>query len=194
MKFLSVAALCFISPVCTVAAGDEKPIYPPPETVRKFIEVQVRALPNPTWSPLEVESRLRWRTERELTARDEPNFKPGKNGLVVEVKFLLYQEPKRPWPPARVPHNISNPKGGPPIVVMPEAEPVPAPLVGVTRIQFSFLTADGARLARYEFVDSVRERKEWSADDGFIPKAARLAAHYARYYFLDKANAAPPAR
>jgi len=186
--------LGLVGSVCWVAANDDKPIYPPPQTVRKFSEVEVRAVRNPAESPLEVESRLRWRTERELTARDEPNFRLGGNGLVIELKFLHYEEPKRPWPPRRVPHNVPNPKGGKPLLVTPEAEPVPTPLVGVARIQFSFLAADGTLLARYEFVDSVQERKEWGLDDGFIPKAARLAAHYARYYFLDRAAAAPPAR
>lgn len=194
MKPLRLAMLGLIGSACWAAAYDDKPIYPPPQTVQKFSEVEVRAVKNPAWSPLEVESRLRWRTERELTARDEPNFRLGKKGLVIELKFHHYQEPKKPWPPRRVPHNVPNPKGGKPIVIMPEAEPMPTPLVGVARIQFTFLTADGTQLAQYEFVDSVQERKEWGLDDGFIPKAARLAAHYARYYFLDKANAAPPAR
>ncbi|MBI5396254.1 MAG: hypothetical protein HZA91_13240 [Verrucomicrobia bacterium] len=194
MKTLPLAMLLLAGSAGWAAAAEDKPMYPAPKTIQKFSDVEVRAVPNPTWSPLEVESRLRWRTERELTARDEPNFKLGKTGLVIEVKFLLYEEPKAPWPPRRVPRSIPNPKGGGSILIGPEAEPMPVPLLGVARIQFSFLAPDGTQLAQYEFVDSVRERKEWVNDDGFIPKAARLAAHYARYYFLDPARAAPPAR
>lgn len=194
MRTIPLASLCLIGFACWAPAEDQTPLYPAPKTIQKFSEVQVRAVPNPTWSPLEVESRLRWRTERELTARDEPNFKLGKNGLVVEIKFLIYEELKTPWPPRRVPHNVRNPKGGPPILIGPEADSMPVPALGVARIHFTFLTADGSQLAQYEFVDSVQPRREWTSDDYFIPKAARLAAHYARYYFLDKANAAPPAR
>ena len=193
MRTIPLALLCLIGFACWAPAEDQTPLYPPPKTIKTFSEIQVRAMPNPTWSPLEVESRLRWRTERELTARDEPNFKLGKNGLVVEVKFLIYEEPKAPWPPQRVPYSVPRSKGGSSILTGPEADPLPVPALGVARIDFTFLTADGSRLAQYEFVDSVRQRKEWGNDDGFIPKAARLAAHYARYYFLDKANATPPA-
>ncbi len=185
--------LALLSPVTWAAAADDKPIYPAPQTVQKFSGVEVRAVPNPTWSPLEVESRMRWRTEREMTARDEPNFEIGKKGLVVEIKFLIYEEPKAPWPPRRVPHTIPNPRGGRPLLIGPEAEPRPVPPLGAVKVQFSFLAPDGTQLARYEYVDSVGERRTWT-EDSFIPRAARLAAHYARYYFLDKANAAPPAR
>ena len=165
--------------------AEKKPIFPPPKVPAKFHEFQVVAVRNPTISPLDVEQRTRWRIERELASWEEPKFPVGKNGLTIELKFLRFEEPQAPFPPRRRATLIPSPKGQGSIPLPPEAEPVPIPPLGQAHIQLTFRSADGTLLSQFDFVDSVPERRKRDEESAFTARTGRIAANYARYYFLE---------
>jgi hypothetical protein len=167
--------------VC-VAAADDNPIFPPPQSTPKFKEVEVTVAHEPTVTPLEVERRLRWRAEKELTARKEPNFKLGANGLRVEIKFIHLVEPKLPVPQVWRP--VPGPGGT--RVMMPQTPPMPVPPIGEARLLLTFKESDGTKLSQFDIVQPVPFRMQWDEEEGYIAITARIVAEYARHYFLDK--------
>jgi hypothetical protein len=182
-----ILSLSLGSVVCLtgVARGaEDKPIYPPPKAILKFAEAQVSVEHNPTVVPLEVESRIRWRTERELE-RAKPGFAPGKNGLLIHIKFLQFIEPQRPFPARRAPRAVPAPKGRGQIYIGPEAEMQPIPPLGQARIQLTFSAPDGTQLAQFDFLQPVPVRDQLDDDLGYIAQTARIATYYARYYFFE---------
>lgn len=165
-----------------VVGGDDKPIFPPPQSAPKFKEVEVRVAHEPTVTPLQVESRLRWLTERELASRKEPRFKLGKNGLVIDIKFIHFIEPKLPIPQTWRP--VPGPNGT--RVMLPQTPQTPMPPIGEARILLTFSEADGTKLSQFDIVRPVPLRMELDEENGYIADTARIAAEYARYYFHDK--------
>ncbi|MCX6910123.1 MAG: hypothetical protein NTY01_19060 [Verrucomicrobia bacterium] len=165
-----------------VAVAGDKPIFPPPQSTPKFKEVEVVVAHEPTVTPLAVERRLRFRTEMELTARKEPNFKPGRNGLRVNIKFIHFVEPKLPIPQTW--RAVPGPGGT--RVMMPQTPPMPMPPIGEARILLTFSEADGTKLSQFDVVQPVPLRMELDEEEGYITTTARIAAEYARYYFLDR--------
>ncbi len=188
---LLVTCLIGWASVAAAQAADDKPIFDPPKSAPKFIEVQVDVERNPTWSPLYAETRLRWWLTRELTAREGVNFTLGPKGLHVVAKFLFFEEPRETLPHRRVPQTVPNRRGGT-VLIAPEADRTPIPPLGTARIQLSYFGPDGAKLSEHELALPVPPRAEWSDETAFIGKTARLAAHYAKYYFLG--TGAAPAR
>ncbi|MBI5684697.1 MAG: hypothetical protein HZC54_06425 [Verrucomicrobia bacterium] len=165
-----------------VMAGDKPPIFPPPQSAPKFKQVEVVVAPDPTVVPLEVERRLRWRTERELVSRQEPNFELGKNGLHLDIKFLHFIEPKLPIP--QIWRAVPGPGGT--RVMMPQTPAMPMPPVGEARILLTFSQPDGTKLSEFDLAQPVPVRDRWDGENAYIAVTAKIAAEYARYYFLDK--------
>ena len=180
----AVLVLCGMAGLAGIArSDDDKPIYPPPKSMPKFTEVQVRMEHDPTVVPLEVESRIRWWTEREL-ARAKPTFATGRNGLAINIKFLHFIEPQQPFPSGRVPHGAPGPSRRGQVYIGPEAEMQPIPPLGQARIQLTFTAPDGTQLAQFDFVEPVPLRHQLDNETGYIAHTAKIATHYARHYFL----------
>lgn len=173
------------------AAGDAKPIFPAPKSTPKFTEVEVRVAHEPTLTPLQAESFLQWRTERELVSRKAPNFKAGKNGLIIGIRFLTYIEPKDPMPFPRAIQTVPNARGGT-MMIGPEAQPPAAPPIGEARLLITYSSADGTVLSQFDIAQPVKSWKRVDDEDNYVVNTARIAAAYARYYFLEKP--AEPAR
>ncbi|MCX7826889.1 MAG: hypothetical protein N2689_15225, partial [Verrucomicrobiae bacterium] len=163
----------------------DKPVYPPPRATLKFAEARVSVEHDPTVLPLEVESRVRWRTERELE-RAKPGFTLGQRGLLIHVKFLHFIEPQRPFPARRVPRVVPAPKGRGQIYIGPEAEMQPIPPMGQARIQLTFSAPDGTQLAQFDFLQPVPVRDQIDDELGYIAQTAKIASHYARHYFFEE--------
>lgn len=176
------AALLILSFLAGVVLAEEKPVFPAPQAAPKFKEVEVAVVHDPTVLPLEVERRVRWRTERELASRQEPNFQLGKNGLHLDIKFIHFIEPKLPIP--QIWRTVPGPAGT--RVMMPQTPPIPMPPVGEARILLTFSEADGTKLSEFDLVQPVPVRDKWDRETAYIAMTAKIAAEYARYYFLDK--------
>ncbi len=167
------------------AADDRKPIFPAPKSTPKFKEVEVRVAHEPTLTPLQAESLLQWRTERELVSRKEPNFKVGKKGLVISIKFLTFIAPQEPMPRPRPMQTVPNARGGQMSLGL-EAQPMPVPPLGEARILITFSEADGTVLSQFDIAQPVKSWKRMDDEDNYVVNTARIAAAYARYYFLEK--------
>lgn len=180
---LPILILSGLAGLAAAVMADDKPVFPPPQSAPKFKEVQVVVTYDPTVVPLDIERRLRWRTERELASRKEPNFKLGKNGLCVNIKFIHFIEPQLPFPQVwrAVP-------GGPPgtRVMMPQMPQIPIPPVGEARILLTFSETDGTKLSEFDIVQPVPLRMDLDEENGYIGMTAKIVAEYARHYFLDK--------
>jgi hypothetical protein len=163
-------------------AAEKQPIFPPPQSAPKFKQVEVAVAYDPTVVPLEVERRLRWRTERELASRQEPNFELGKNGLRLDIKFIHFIEPKLPIP--QVWRSVPGPGGT--RVMLPQTPPIPVPPIGEARILLTFSQPDGTKLSEFDLAQPVPLRDKWDGEDAYLAVTAKIAAEYARHYFLDK--------
>lgn len=163
-------------------AAEKQTIFPPPQSVPKFKEAEVAVAHDPTVVPLEVERRLRWCAERELSSRQKPGFKLGKNGLHVGIKFIHFIEPKLPIPQTW--RAVPGPGGT--RVMMPQTPAIPVPPVGEARILLTFTEPDGTKLSEFDIVQPVPVRDKWDGDDAYIAVTAKIVAEYARDYFLDK--------
>ena len=168
--------------VSVAVAADKPPVFPPPQSAPKFKEVEVAVAYDPTVVPLEVERRLRWFTERELASRQAPNFKLGKDGLHLDIKFIHFIEPKLPIP--QIWRAVPGPAGT--RVMMPQTPPIPVPPVGEARILLTFRQPDGTKLSEFDLAQPVPMRDKWDGENAFLALTAKIAAEYARYYFLDK--------
>ncbi|MCX6901561.1 MAG: hypothetical protein NT105_23020 [Verrucomicrobia bacterium] len=178
----AILILSGMAALAAVVMASDKPIFPPPQTAPKFKEVEVNVAHEPTVTPLEVERRLRWRAERELCSRKEPSFKSGRNGLHVDIKFIHFIEPKLPIPQTW--RAVPGPGGT--RVMMPQTPPMPTPPIGEARILLTFSEADGTRLSQFDIVQPVPLRMDLDEENGYIGATAKIAAEYARYYFLEK--------
>lgn len=181
MRAVILILSCLAGLAAVVMAGD-KPIFPAPKSAPKFNEVEVVVVYNPTVVPLEVERRLRWRTEQELASRQEPNFKIGKDGLHVGIKFIHFIEPQLPIP--QIWRAVPGP--GNTRVMMPQTPPMPVPPIGEARILLTFSEADGTKLSEFDIVQPVPVWDRWDGENDYIAVTAKITAEYARYYFLDK--------
>ena len=164
------------------ASADEKAVFPPPQSTPKFKEVEVTIARDPTVIPLEIERQLRWRTERELASRKEPNFKLGKNGLLVDIKFIHFIEPKLPIPETWRP--VPGPNGS--RTMLPQTPPMPMPPIGEARILITFSETNGTKLSQFDIVRPVPLRTDLDQEHGYIADTAKIISAYARRYFLDK--------
>jgi len=184
-KVMLSLTLCGMACLAGAARGaEDKPIYPPPKTILKFAEAQVSVEHDPTVVPLEVESRIRWWTERELE-RAKPGFTLGKHGLLIHIKFLHFIQPQPPFPARRVPRAVPGPGKGGRVFIGPEAEMQPIPPLGQARIQLTFSAPDGTQLARFDFLQPVPEEYKLDNELGYIAQTAQIATHYARHYFFE---------
>jgi len=184
-RLILILTLCGIGGLAGEGRGaEDKPIYPPPKSIVKFGETRVFVEHDPTVVPLGVESRIRWRTERELE-RAKPGFALGKNGLAINIKFLHFIQPQPPFPARRVPRTMPGPGKGGQIYIGPEAEMQPIPPLGQARIQLTFSAPDGTQLAQFDFLEPVPVEYKLDDELGYIAKTAKIASYYARYYFFD---------
>ncbi|MFZ2639960.1 MAG: hypothetical protein WA117_03150 [Verrucomicrobiia bacterium] len=182
MRTATLILSSWVGLATVVTAADDKPIFPAPQSAPKFKEVVVNVAHEPTVTPLGVESRLRWCTERELCSRNEPGFKLGKDGLHVDIRFIHFIEPQLPIPQTW--RAVPGPGGT--RVMMPQTPPIPVPPVGEARILLTFSEADGTRLSQFDIVQPVPLRMDVNEEHGYIGNTAKIAAEYARYYFLEK--------
>ena len=185
MKRMLLVWSVLVGVAMAFAAEDPKPIFPEPKSAPKFKEVEVRVAHEPTLTPLQAESLLQWRTERELVSRREPNFKSGKNGLIVGIRFLSYIEPRDPMPYPRGIQTVPNARNGT-MMIGPEMQPPSAPPIGQARLMITFSTADGTVLSQFDIAQPVKSWKRVDDEDNYVVNTARIAAAYARYYFLEK--------
>jgi hypothetical protein len=70
--------------------------------------------------------------------------------------------------------------------MMPQTPPIPMPPIGEARILLTFSETDGTKLSEFDIVQPVPLRMDLDEENGYIGMTAKIAAEYARHYFLDK--------
>ena len=88
-----------------------------------------------------------------------------------------------PYP--RATQTVPNGRGGS-MIIGPEMQPPSAPPIGEARMMITFSGPDGTVLSQFDIAQPVKSRRRVDDEDNYIANTARIAAAYARYYFLEK--------